>query len=259
MELSLVKKIKYLSIQNKNDVFGSIANVLLDKKNDLRNFNINQYAKKANCSTASFLKFSKNLGFKGTKDLIPALLYEQSIMFNNTEEKIKSSNYLEDKINSYTEFVIEQINFTKKENENNILVLTNKLKKFEGKIYLIGKGANLDVINIFANYLSKNNFSVIHSYDFEVQQKWVDNFTAKDIIIVFSYSGKSSRIKGIVEKAFIQKSFIVNFSANLIEYIHDHSSINFKVLSNEEVLTNQRTARISFLFLVMLINIAIKK
>lgn len=259
MEFSLIKEIERLSKQTNNLVFSSIAKVLLNEIDNLKNFNITVFAKKANVSPASFLIFAKSLNFQGTKDLIPALIQEKTLIASKNWVNAKTDFLLEEKIEDYFTFVKNSLNFTKESNINSIIEFAKKLLNFKNKIYIIGKGANLDVINIFANYLSKNNYSVIHSYDFEVQQKWLKNFINKDIIVVFSYSSNSERINQIIKTAIDKKCFIVNFSANFISYIFKKANINFKVTKNEEVIQNQRTARIQFLFLVMLINISLQK
>lgn len=252
MKKSVIKQIKNLADQNFNLTYKSISQLLLTKLSYLDDFNIGEYSKAANCSLAAFSKYAKLLGFTGTKTLIPAIIQEYKMTKNLSGLKKNQSTNEQpnDLIDSYHHYVLESINFSYENNKNSILEF-NALLKPQHKIWIVGKGANLDVINILANYLGKINYNVIHSLDFEVQQKWIHNFKENDILILFSFSGSSRRIDTIFQSALQKKLHIINFTANPSTSIFQHSTINFLIKSNEDVFENQRTGRIVMLYLIM--------
>ncbi|UVD81644.1 MurR/RpiR family transcriptional regulator [Mycoplasma iguanae] len=261
METSLIKAIERIAKQKVNLVYSSIAETLLNNIHNLENFNINDYSKMASCSPASFLNFAKHLGYSGTKNLIPAIMMERNLLkvqksaveSDNSNKNLDKSIRLE----NYFKFMQESLEFTNQVNRENILNFDQYLKK-DQKIYLVGKGANLDVINIFANYLSKLDYHVVHSLDFEVQQKWIKNFSANDIIIIFSFTGGSTRISKIVKHAIEKNAKVINFTSNLLSYIASVATLNLSVPKNEEIMEEQRTARLSLLFIVMQIVYVLK-
>lgn len=172
MNHKLITKLKQIRAYDSNSCHGLIAKVLLDRIDDLPNFNIGRYAQLCQCSKGALTKFAQQLGFKGTKDLIPQIIYEHQFFrlaaLNQKNESADQSCYVFLK-NSHR-LILEAVDFVYAQNLNALVELV-KLLQIHRRLFLIGKGANLDIINIFANYLGKLDFHVTHSTDFEVQQK----------------------------------------------------------------------------------------
>ncbi|MGY6172290.1 MurR/RpiR family transcriptional regulator [Candidatus Mycoplasma pogonae] len=261
LQTHLIKKIETIAEQKINLVFASIAKVLLENIENLEHFNIKQFALAANCSPASFLKFAKYLGYKGTKDLIPALIYEKQTMYHEnelTKSQTSGDVMFDFYLNKYAEVLLANLKAANIANRRAILQLTKLLQK-NTPIFLVGKGANLDVCNIFSNYLQKMGYVVYFSQDFEIQQKWQELFTHKALCVIFSASGSSRRISNIAKAAVKKRSQIINFTFNANSEIYKAATINFLVQNNEEIFHEQRNVRITFLFLAMQIVLVLAK
>lgn len=73
MNSNLIDQLSLLLKQNRNFIDKEIAGFLLLNIQKIMSLKLEIIAKSANCSTASVIKFCKKLGFKGLKDLLPAL------------------------------------------------------------------------------------------------------------------------------------------------------------------------------------------
>ncbi|AKX34199.1 hypothetical protein SLITO_v1c05610 [Spiroplasma litorale] len=86
--------------------------------------NINVVAEDCNCSKSSIVKFCKELGLEGFKELIRILMWEYSI-FKVIDNKIDSNN-----LNiKYFSQIEENINNLKNNNFNTFLKVSELIKK----------------------------------------------------------------------------------------------------------------------------------
>ncbi|CAT05337.1 putative HTH-type transcriptional regulator [Mesomycoplasma conjunctivae] len=248
------------SQQNHNIIDKKIAQFLLDNLDKINHLNLNIIANNVNCSKSNITKFAKKLNFRGIKDLLPTLDKNYSYL---RMKKVRLSNNFEENdalvwYHNLIQLNIEQLYLL---NKNAVYQLT-KLILRKKHIILFGKGSNLDVINVFANYLSKMQFHVDYHYDFEVQQKWITKNMENSVCIFFSFSGLHNDIDDLVNQVYNKKCDLVAFTSNYESYLYKKAHISLLTTQNEDVLDNHTSARIAFLYLIMqvinLLNISVQ-
>ncbi|MDF9627592.1 MurR/RpiR family transcriptional regulator [Mesomycoplasma ovipneumoniae] len=251
MDSNLMNDLLWFSKQNHNFIDKEIAKFLISNTSKIMTLKLSIIAKNANCSTASVIKFCKKLGFKGLKDLLPALDRNYSYMqiqksrFSNN--KIASKNTT---VSLYHSLISKNLDNLYKINHDSIIKFVALLKKVRHIIFF-GKGSNLEIIQIFANYLSKLQYYVDYHYDFEVQQKWVEKSVDFSVCVFFSFSGMHLEIDRLVQTMKSKNCNIISFTSNYESNLFKQSSISFLTFKNEDVLEKHTSARIAFIYLIM--------
>ncbi|AGQ51173.1 MurR/RpiR family transcriptional regulator [Mesomycoplasma hyopneumoniae] len=251
MNSNLIDQLSLLLKQNRNFIDKEIASFLLLNIQKIMSLKLEIIAKSANCSTASVIKFCKKLGFKGLKDLLPAL--DRNYSYLNFQKKRYSENKISQKnqiLSKYHLLIMNNLDKIYNLNYNSMIKFVELLQKTR-HIMLFGKGSNLESINIFANYLSKLQYHIDYHYDFEVQQKWTEKSIDSSVCVFFSFSGMHSIMDELVNKMKAKNCIIVAFTGNFESNLYKQSLISFLTFKNEDVLENHTSARISFIYLVM--------
>lgn len=142
MKIKIIEKIQYYQEQKSPKIFASISKVILDNIDKIEEFDTKNYATLAKCSISSITKFAKYLGFKGTKDLIPALIQERNFLklYNKFEVNTKFNFKFHEIESDFHDEIIKSINFAYNFNYKNLIDFVEILSK-NSRIFLVGKGA----------------------------------------------------------------------------------------------------------------------
>ncbi|AOG60680.1 hypothetical protein SHELI_v1c07310 [Spiroplasma helicoides] len=243
---NLIKKLEIISSSNENSVKKLLANFFLSNLDRINNLSIAEVSEKCFCSKSSIVKFAKELNLNGYKELISVLTWEHSI-FKTLKSKKTNLKYNFNFFNN----IQENIDQLKNYNFETFLEISTYLKDKKPRVFLFGKGPNIHINTIFNNYLIKLGYSVFHSSDFDVQEKYVNNVEEGDVCFVLSYSGLTSSITKIFEIAKSKNAKVVLATSNSNTEMFNDSDFTFLIKNNEEVLVNQRNSIISFNILVM--------
>ncbi|VEU59493.1 MurR/RpiR family transcriptional regulator [Mesomycoplasma neurolyticum] len=234
--------------QNINLTHKEISKYFLQNLNKIKSLPIKTVAKNSNCSQSSVSSFVKKLGFNNYKEL----LYEIDESFNLFSFNSKNNIFISDelKIENYYKKTIGNINYAFKKNKNNLLKVVDKIKKSK-KIFIFGKGSNIEIIIIFYNYLIKNNYNAFSSYDLDVQKKWIDILSEDDLCIFFSFSGETEEILNIFLEVKKTKAKTVSLSSNIKSQLMQDANEHLVIYQNEDIFEQHTSARISYIFLIM--------
>ncbi|QEH62162.1 RpiR family transcriptional regulator [Spiroplasma chinense] len=250
----LIEKIGILANQNPSLIKTLIAKFLKDNLEDLKKMTINDVARACNCAKSSVVKFCKELGCEGFKEMSMILMWEHSVFKTINTKKIE--NLENNKL--FFEITEQNIENLKNNYLNNFIEVANILKE-KPKVYLFGKGPNTHVIEVFNNYLMKLGFTVFTSTDFDVQVRLSHNVKENDICFIFSVSGLTKNILDIEQTIKEVGAKTIVASSNTSCDLAKRSDYFFEVLNNEEIFEGQRSAVISFSFIVMQLLYFIKK
>lgn len=243
---NLLNKLKYFSEAGDKTINEIISINLLNNIQRIDEVNINELSQLSNCSKASIVKFCKILNLNGFKELIRILSFESKFTYFTKKDSTNTTlieyknNILENIENALT-FCYEQIQEIVKE------------IKICKQIYLFGKGPNLNVCNIFHNYLIKLGFNTIFSTDLDVQEKVARNISDTSLVFFFSFSAMTSQLVSIYDSIKDKGCKIVVLTGNPKGIIVKESNINIYTINNEEILNGQRNSVISFVTIVMAI------
>jgi DNA-binding MurR/RpiR family transcriptional regulator len=161
MEQILINKLQNIMKDHRASVNHSLSEVLLRNLNHIKTKTINEIAMEANCSKSSVVKFAKYLGLDGYKELIQRLNIEANILVPQLtliNPFAPTPNQAEiELLSNYYELVSSNLQYI----QNNFLqeiIKASTLIKQSKKIFLFGKGSNLNGMQILANYLMKLNY-----------------------------------------------------------------------------------------------------
>ncbi|WP_215773282.1 MurR/RpiR family transcriptional regulator [Mesomycoplasma hyorhinis] len=247
---NILKKLEDVKNSTDNLVFSHIASYLLSNLNNIDTMKIGLISKHSDVSNGSVSKFIKHLGFKGVKDFLPEL--KQQLKFYGVSSDAckkpleKNSRYLQ-----YHNLIKSNLDYIFEVNQESILKAVELLKRYK-YILLFGRGANLAVINVYANYLSKLNYFVNYSFDLDVQKKWTENANENSLCIFFSFSSLTPNIEKIFTE-IKQKGNIktILFTANKDSMMAKRSDVILLTKNNEDLLLNHTNSRIGFNYLFM--------
>ncbi|WP_220096531.1 MurR/RpiR family transcriptional regulator [Mycoplasmopsis pulmonis] len=203
----------------------------------------------SNCSQSSVINFVKKMKCNSFKEMLFKIDYDYSFV------TIKKEDFQDEKTQivkwkNYNNLIAENIDFIYKNYYLEIIKIVGLLKR-KNKIFLFGKGSNIELLSIFGQYLNKKEFISIYSYDIDIQEKYIDLVDQESFCFFFSFSGNTKKIVEFANKAKEKKAFIIHFSANPNSEIIKVCNIFLLVKNNEDVLYDHTNARISFLYIIM--------
>ncbi|WP_033161439.1 MurR/RpiR family transcriptional regulator [[Mycoplasma] collis] len=234
--------------QNINLTYKNIASVFLQNIRNIKSLPIKTVSKQAHCSQSSISFFVKKIGFNNYKELLFELDLSSKFFSFNKQETNELTD--ENKILNYYKKIISNINFAFLQNKQHLIKIVDLIKKSK-RIFIFGKGSNIEPIIIFSNYLIKNNFNTFYSYDLDVQKKWTEILKKDDVCIFLSFSGLTKEIIDIFNKIKNKKIKTVIFSSNFDSPLIKNSDYYLLIKENEDVFEKHTNARISYIFLIM--------
>lgn len=160
-------------------------------------FNIRELAAKTYTSPSSVIRLCQKLGYDGYKELRAALIYELAIRDRSGHHEIEDL----DKEDS-TEDIIEKITLrniaslrstTLNLNPKHLIKCVELIEKAEA-VRLFGMGTSLLAAKDLNLKLTRINKLCLSHDDWHAQLLMAKNIMAKDIAIVFSYSGMTKEM-----------------------------------------------------------------
>ncbi|WP_031542666.1 MurR/RpiR family transcriptional regulator [Mesoplasma photuris] len=249
---NLISKLQNNIETNDSSINCNVSKVLLDNLYDISKLTINNLAILSNSSTSAIVKFCKQMGLEGYKHLIQVLMFENSIINSHLAHKKEFKYEMCDRdfLNAYHNLIIDNLDYIKKNSENSLFQTKEKIVKAR-KIFLFGKGANLNVLSIFNNYLLKLGYWVFYSRDLDVQYSYLEQAGKNDLSFIFSYSGMTEEMINVNKKLVKNNCDVVLVTSNLLSPIINDDTIDIIVLNNEEVMDKQTNSTMSFVYIVM--------
>lgn len=252
-ETNLIDKIKVLSHSKLPQTSTWIANVILKYVHNISALTINDLSKEANCSSTAIVKFCKKLDLTGYKELVRTLSYEMD--FHSCipgVELPQDINIDFDFLSKDEQFFLDNIAFLFK-NSSSMLLEAAKLinRNKDQKIFLVGKGSNLGILQTFQHYLLKLNKVTFFSLDIEIQENYINFITENDIVIFITYSGFSPVILSIYEEVIQKTKNIILITTNQKSPMVSQDHINIFAKSNEDIIFPGKGSIISFTLAVI--------
>lgn len=250
-QYNLITKIKSLEANKNSSADSAISKALLKNISNIQNLTIGELALLASCSKPSIVKYCKKLNLSGYKELTRIIIFETS-MNSAFNENFDNTN------DNYLNVIKNNIDFLS-ENYSKGFDKIKEVFDANVKVYLFGKGPNINSCNILYNYLVKLNYNVIFSSDLDVQTHMMNNLDQNSLCFFFTYSGLTTQLIDIYNEAVKRKSKIVYCGSNTMSPMYSDKNINFIVKNNEEVIPGQKSSIISFNIIIMqIINILYK-
>lgn len=252
-ESNLIDKIKVLSQSKLPQTSTWISNVILKHVHNISELTINTLSKEANCSSTAIVKFCKKLNLTGYKELVRTLSYEMN--FHSCIPGVESPQDITldfDFLNNDKQFFLDNITFLFKNSSTKLLDAAKLInKKSDQKIFLIGKGSNLGILQTFQHYLLKLNKVTFFSLDIEIQENFVNFITEDDIVVFITYSGFSPVILSIYEEVNIKTKNVILITTNQKSPMISQDHINIFAKSNEDIIFPGKGSIISFTLAVI--------
>ncbi|WHQ36847.1 MurR/RpiR family transcriptional regulator [Spiroplasma sp. SV19] len=244
---NLINDIQKLAENDNGSVRYVISKELLKHLNNIIHLNITKLSQLTSCSKSAIVKYCKDLNLEGYKDLIRVLSFEARILEPIAKQDNKN---VEQKLAFYQLKIEENFNYINHNYVEQFIKVINLLQPGQN-IYLFGKGPNINVCNVFHNYLIKLGYNTFFSNDLDVQLKLGSLITQDAVVFIFSYSGLTKKIINLYNIAKERNSKIVFISSNFLSPMYQKDNINIMTLNNEEILPDAQSSVISFTMIVM--------
>lgn len=216
-----------------------IAQCLLEKANDIYNYNINEMAEECNTSTSSIVRFCRKLGFDKFQDFKTNLILSVSNADSN-EKIIYEDISLEDS----TEEIVEKITMInlKAISNTKALIDTEQLEKAiealdkADNIYLYGVGGSGLVAMDFQYKLLRIDKKAFMYLDSHSQLTSAINITKNDVAVGISHTGKTYEIFKAMEMAKLKGATTISITKFGINPISKDADIKLYVADIEKNL-----------------------
>lgn len=193
-------------------------------------------SKKCGVSSASIVRFAKYIGFKGLDEL------KISIASKNYNDNINIINPIISPNDNIKELCDKLMILIKTSNEDFFYQLDKKLleKAFNiireaRKIHILGIGASsLPAYDLF-HKLKRVNFNAFFYEDAHLNAEVFNYIGNKDVVIVFSYSGRTKEIISPVKIASSKKTPIIAITRKKKNPLSNLADILITVPNNEEL------------------------
>lgn len=193
-------------------------------------------SKKCGVSSASIVRFAKYIGFKGLDEL------KISIASKNYNDNINIINPIISPNDNIKELCDKLMILIKTSNEDFFYQLDKKLleKAFNiireaRKIHILGIGASsLPAYDLF-HKLKRVNFNAFFYEDAHLNAEVFNYIDNKDVVIVFSYSGRTKEIISPVKIASSKKTPIIAITRKKKNPLSNLADILITVPNNEEL------------------------
>ena len=233
-----------------------VGEYILDNLEHTVTLPISELSERSNVSRSTWVRFSKSIGYSGFKHLKREIVRQM----NNASPPVSKTNSFTDVTNHDT---CEQACLHIKNNAVNSLEQTYNIIDYNSlsavaelilharMVCLFGVGASGLVANDLYNKLLRIGLPVIYTNDFHTNIAAISAMTKGDVMVFFSYSGKT---KEIVEMASLAKDMgctivaITKLGRSELVKLADY--LLYTTAFEEEVRVAAMSSRIAQLFLV---------
>lgn len=232
----------------------SIINYLIRHPEEMFDCSIHQLAARTYSSAATILRLCRKLGFEGYRDFRQSFIYELALQNKNMEEETKDI-IPGDSLKNILEKVTRK-NMASLENSLQLLdeaEISHAVDLIEQArlISLYGIGSSLLVArDLYLKFLRLNKPCVLND-DWHSQQLQARTCTARDLGIVFSYSGQTHEVITCMESLQKRSCPIISITRYGVSPVAQMADLKLYVADNEALFrSSARSSRISMLNLV---------
>ncbi|MEI0701454.1 MurR/RpiR family transcriptional regulator [Brachyspira intermedia] len=231
----------YLIIRDKYEDFSKaykkISNYILSNPKEVIKLTALDISKNCGVSSASVVRFAKDLGFKGLDEL------KISIASKNGDDDNKYNiNTIISADDNVEELCDKIMLLIKSSNEDffyqldkNALEKAFKLIRNARNIYMLGIGASsLSAYDLF-HKLKRANFNAFFYEDAHLNAEFFNYLTEEDVVIAFSYSGRTNEVIYPVKIASSKKASIIAVTRKKTNNLSKMADVLITVPNNEEL------------------------
>lgn len=201
----------------------AIIDFILKNAEETSQMTIYDLAEKTFSSPSTIIRLCKKTGYKGYKDFLKDLIYEQAVRSNYKQKHIAEltkTDEVEEIINKVTHKNILSLEETEKLiDTETIKTCVDKLFDCE-KLTIFGMGASLIVAKDAQLKFTRINKMSYVSEDWHTQLLMAKNMSEKDVALVISYSGQTEEMITCTEVAKENGATIISITKT------DESPIN---------------------------------
>lgn len=222
--------------ENFSKAYKKISDYILSNPQDLIKSTALDISKRCGVSSASIVRFAKYIGFNGLDELKISIASKNYNDNKNYINPIISSN---DNIQELCDKLMVLIESS---NEDFLYQLDKKLlkKSFDiirkaKSIYILGIGASsLPAYDLF-HKLKRVNFNAFFFEDAHLNAEAFNYIGDKDVVIAFSYSGRTKEIIYPVKIAISKKTPVIAITRKKKNPLSSMANIPITVPNNEEL------------------------
>lgn len=214
----------------------AIIDFILKNAEETSQMTIYDLAEKTFSSPSTIIRLCKKTGYKGYKDFLKDLIYEQAVRSNYKQKHIAEltkTDEVEEIINKVTHKNILSLEETEKLiDTDTIKTCVNKLFESE-KLTIFGMGASLIVAKDAQLKFTRINKMSYVSEDWHTQLLMAKNMSERDVALVISYSGQTEEMITCTEVAKENGATIISITKTDESPINRLADYAIYVASNE--------------------------
>ncbi|SFC49607.1 transcriptional regulator, RpiR family [Alkalibacterium subtropicum] len=214
----------------------AIIDYILKNAEETSQMTIYDLAEKTFSSPSTIIRLCKKTGYKGYKDFLKDLIYEQAVRSNYKKKHIAEltkTDEVEEIINKVTHKNILSLEETEKLiDTETIKTCVDKLFECE-KLTIFGMGASLIVAKDAQLKFTRINKMSYVSEDWHTQLLMAKNMSEKDVALVISYSGQTEEMITCTEVAKENGATIISITKTDESPINRLADYAIYVASNE--------------------------
>lgn len=214
----------------------AIIDYILKNAEETSQMTIYDLAEKTFSSPSTIIRLCKKTGYKGYKDFLKDLIYEQAVRSNYKQKHIAEltkTDEVEEIINKVTHKNILSLEETEKLiDTETIKTCVDKLFDCE-KLTIFGMGASLIVAKDAQLKFTRINKMSYVSEDWHTQLLMAKNMSEKDVALVISYSGQTEEMITCTEVAKENGATIISITKTDESPINRLADYAIYVASNE--------------------------
>lgn len=222
--------------ENFSKAYKKISDYILSNPQDLIKSTALDISKRCGVSSASIVRFAKYIGFDGLDEL------KISIASKNYNEDKNYINPIISSDDSIQELCDKLMVLIKSSNEDFFYQLDKNLlkKSFDiirksKSIYILGIGASsLPAYDLF-HKLKRVNFNAFFYEDAHLNAEAFNYIGDKDVVIAFSYSGRTKEIIYPVKIAISKRTPVIAITRKKKNPLSSMANISITVPNNEEL------------------------
>ena len=164
---------------------------------DIISISIQDLAKRADVSTSAFIRMSRSIGYEGFSEFKKSLIAALALEDKNKKlanDDINKNDSIDEIVHKITLKNIQSLLDTETVMSTNSLKKAVEALKKSKQVLLFGLGASYIAAKDLYLKLIRVNKPCIINEDWHLQLISARNSTAKDVAVVFSYSGQTAEI-----------------------------------------------------------------
>ncbi|OAT26918.1 MurR/RpiR family transcriptional regulator [Proteus myxofaciens] len=200
---TLTKKLKHLLTQGKGTE-QRIANYLLENSENIVSMNVAELATKANVSSASVIRFSRQMGYSGYPEFKVDYLLEEkqqktsgNILYGNLEKTDTTKQIISKTGNLFTTAIQDSLALL----DADVIDALAKNMVSAKRIVLFGIGASAVVASDIFHKLIRVNKNTLFSPDLHAQLAYSANLSSEDMAIAVTARGNTTDINRMLKSA----------------------------------------------------------